>query len=43
MFYGMLIDGGMPQGVFYAMFGFMLLAILTVLRLPGSRLAIQRT
>lgn len=43
MFYGLLIDGGVPEGVFYAIFGFMLLAILTVLQLPGRRLAIQRT
>lgn len=43
MFYGMMIDGGLPEGVFYAVFGFMVLAIFTVLQLPGRRLAIQRT
>jgi FSR family fosmidomycin resistance protein-like MFS transporter len=43
MFYGMLIDNGMPQAVFYAIFGFTLVAILTVLQVPGRRLAIQRT
>jgi len=35
MFYGMLIDQGMPQGVFYAIFGLMLAAILTVMQLPA--------
>lgn len=43
MFYGMLIDNGMPQGVFYAIFAFTLVAILTVLQVPGRKLAIQRT
>ena len=43
IFYGMMIDGGLPQGVFYAIFGFMLVAIFTVLQVPGKRLAIQRT
>jgi MFS transporter, FSR family, fosmidomycin resistance protein len=39
VFYGMMIDGGMPQGVFYAIFGFTLIGILTVLQVPGRRLA----
>src|SRR5690606_9172392 len=39
MFYGMLIDSGLPQGVFFAIFGFTLVAILTVLQLPGRRAA----
>ena len=43
MFYGMLIDHGMPQGVFYAVFAFIAVATLTVLQLPGKKLAIQRT
>lgn len=43
IFYGMLIDHGMPQGVFYAIFGFTAVAILTVLQVPGRKLAIQRT
>jgi FSR family fosmidomycin resistance protein-like MFS transporter len=33
--YGWLLDHGMPQGVFYVVFGFSLLAIFTVLQLPG--------
>jgi MFS family permease len=33
--YGWLLDHGMPQGVFYVVFGFSLLAILTVMQLPG--------
>ncbi len=44
IFYGMLIDNGMPQGVFYAIFGFTAVAVLTVLQLPGRKqMAIQRT
>jgi MFS transporter, FSR family, fosmidomycin resistance protein len=43
IFYGLLIDNGMPQAVFYAIFGFMAAAILTVLQLPGRKFAIQRT
>lgn len=43
MFYGMLIDNGTPQGVFYAIFGFALAAILTVLQVPGRRVLIPRT
>jgi FSR family fosmidomycin resistance protein-like MFS transporter len=33
--YGWLLDHGMPQGVFYVVFGFSLLAIFTVMQLPG--------
>ena len=33
--YGWLLDHGMPQGVFYVVFGFSLLAIVTVMQLPG--------
>lgn len=43
VFYGMLIDIGMPQGVFYAIFGFIAFATLTVLQVPGRKLAVQRT
>jgi MFS family permease len=43
IFYGLLIDNGMPQAVFYVIFGFMAAAILTVLQLPGRKFAIQRT
>lgn len=43
VFYGMLIDRGAPQGVFYAIFACMLLAVLTVLQLARGRAAIQRT
>ena len=43
VFYGMLIDNGMPQGVFYAIFAFTAVAILTVLQVPRRKLAVQRT
>ncbi|HEX6268193.1 MAG TPA: MFS transporter [Burkholderiales bacterium] len=43
VFYGMLIDRGLPQGVFYVIFGCMLLAAVTVLQLQRGRPAIQRT
>lgn len=43
VFYGMLIDAGTPQGVFYVIFACGALAILTVLQVPGRRPAIQRT
>jgi len=43
VFYGLLIDNGMPQGVFYAISGFTAVAVLTVLQVPGRRLAVQRT
>jgi hypothetical protein len=35
IFYGMLIDQGMPQGVFFAIFGCTAAAILTVFQLSG--------
>jgi len=41
--YGLMIDNGMPQAVFYAIFGFTVCAIFTVLQLPGRRGAIRRT
>jgi MFS transporter, FSR family, fosmidomycin resistance protein len=34
--YGWLLDHQMPHGVFYVVFGFSLLAIFTVMQLPGS-------
>lgn len=37
VFYGWLMDRGFPQGVFFGVFGFTVLAIFTVLRLPGRR------
>jgi len=37
VFYGWLMDHGAPQGVFYAVFGFTLAALATVLQLPGRR------
>lgn len=44
VFYGMLIDGGLPQGVFYVIFGCLLASVATVLQLQrGRRPAIQRT
>jgi FSR family fosmidomycin resistance protein-like MFS transporter len=43
VFYGMLIDGGLPQGVFYVIFACMLIAVATVLQLQRGRLSIQRT
>jgi len=43
VFYGMLIDHGLPQGVFYVIFGCMLLSVGTVLQLQRGRPAIQRT
>jgi len=43
VFYGWLIDHGSPNGVFYAVFGFALLAVFTVLQLPSRKPAIQRT
>ena len=35
VFYGWLMDHSLPHGVFYAVFGFTLLATFTVLQLPG--------
>jgi len=47
VFYGWLLDHGKPDAVFYAVFGFALAAILTVLQLPArgveKRAAIPRT
>ncbi len=44
VFYGMLIDHGMPQGVFYVIFGCMLLSVATVLQLQRGRIAaVQRS
>ena len=44
VFYGMLIDRGMPQGVFYVIFGCMLLSVVTVLQLQRGRApAVQRS
>jgi MFS family permease len=43
MFYGMLIDRGMPQAVFYTIAGFAVVAMLTVLQVPDRSPAIQRT
>jgi hypothetical protein len=43
VFYGMLIDHGLPQGVFYVIFGCMLLSVVTVLQLQRGRLAVQRS
>ena len=42
VFYGWLMDHGLPQGVFYAVAGFTALAIFTVLQLPGRRPVTQR-
>ena len=36
VFYGWLLDHGMPQAVLYTVFAFTALAILTVLQLPGQ-------
>jgi MFS family permease len=35
VFYGWLMDHGLPQGVFYTVFALTAVAIFTVLRLPG--------
>jgi MFS family permease len=44
VFYGMLIDHGLPQGVFYVIFGCMLLSVATVLQLQRGRVAaVQRS
>jgi MFS family permease len=42
VFYGWLLDHSLPQAVFYTVFGFALLAIFTVLQLPGRKLVTQR-
>jgi MFS family permease len=43
VFYGWMLDHGSPHGVFYAVFGFALAAVFTVLQLPARRPATQRT
>jgi MFS family permease len=44
VFFGWLIDHGLPQGIFYTVFGLTMIAVLTVLQLPGRRKpAIQRS
>jgi len=43
VFYGWLLDHGTAHGVFYAVFGFALAAVFTVLQLPARKPAIQRT
>ena len=43
VFYGWMLDHGTPHGVFYAVFGFALAAVFTVLQLPARKPAIQRT
>jgi MFS family permease len=43
VFYGWLMDHNLPQGVFYTVAGLTILAMLTVMQLPGRRPAIQRT
>ena len=43
VFYGWLIDHGSPHGVFYAVFGFALAAVFTVLQLPSRKPVTQRT
>jgi hypothetical protein len=40
---GWLMDHGLPQGVFYIVFGCTLAAIFTVLQLPGRAPATVRT
>lgn len=42
VFYGWLMDYGAPQAVFYAIFGFALAAVFTVLQLPARRPVTQR-
>jgi MFS family permease len=42
VFFGWLMDSGLPQGVFYGICGFTALAIITVLQLPGRRPVTQR-
>jgi len=43
VFYGWMLDHGTAHGVFYAVFGFSLAAVFTVLQLPARKPAIQRT
>lgn len=40
VFYGWLMDHGLPQGVFYTVAGLTVLAMLTVLQLPGRKKAL---
>jgi MFS transporter, FSR family, fosmidomycin resistance protein len=42
VFYGWVLDRGLPQAVFYMAFGFALLAIFTILQLPGRKPLTQR-
>lgn len=37
VFYGWMLDRGTPHGVFYAVFGFALVAVFTVLQLPARK------
>ena len=43
VFYGWMLDHGMPQAVFYTVFAFTALAILTVLQLPGRSVLVTNT
>jgi MFS family permease len=43
VFYGWLMDHHLPQAVFFAVAGFSVVSMLTVLQLPGRKPAIQRT
>jgi MFS transporter, FSR family, fosmidomycin resistance protein len=43
VFYGWLMDHHLPQGVFYGVAGLTVLAMFTVLQLPGTKRAIRRT
>jgi len=43
VFYGWLMDHNLPQGVFYTVAALTLLAMFTVLQLPGRKPATQRT
>ncbi|MGQ0546197.1 MAG: MFS transporter [Betaproteobacteria bacterium] len=42
VFFGWLMDSGLPEGVFYGICGFTAAAIVTVLQLPGRRPVTQR-
>ena len=43
VFYGWLMDHQLPHGVFFAVAGFSIVSMLTVLQLPGRKPATQRT
>jgi MFS family permease len=43
VFYGWLMDHHLPQAVFYTVAGLTVLAMFTVLQLPGTKRVIQRT